>query len=102
MALGLSDAVSISAGHEHTCAVRATGAVALLSPAYGMPRFSPVPTVVGMHDCAAEALPGVKAVLTGRDLPVPFGILPVSQDEHALCPDRVRFVGDPVVDVAET
>jgi 4-hydroxybenzoyl-CoA reductase alpha subunit len=48
----------------------------------------------------AAATPGVVAVLTGRDLPVPFGILPVSQDEHALCPDKVRFVGDPVAAVA--
>ena len=45
-------------------------------------------------------MPGVLAVLTGRDLPIPFGILPVSQDEHALCPDKVRFVGDPVAAVA--
>ena len=45
------------------------------------------------------ALPGVKLVLTGRDFPIPFGILPVSQDEHALCTDRVRFVGDPVAAV---
>ena len=48
----------------------------------------------------AAALPGVAAVLTGRDLPTPFGILPVSQDEHALCVDLVRFVGDPVAAVA--
>ena len=51
---------------------------------------------------AAERLSGVVAVLTGKDLPIPFGILPVSQDEHALCPDRVRFVGDPVAAVAAT
>src|SRR6185295_8688298 len=31
-----------------------------------------------------------------------FGILPVSQDEHALCPDKVRFVGDPVAAVVAT
>lgn len=49
---------------------------------------------------AAEAVPGVLGFLTGKDLPIPFGILPVSQDEHALCPDKVRFVGDPVVAVA--
>ena len=48
----------------------------------------------------AAALPGVFAVLTGDNLPIPFGILPVSQDEHALCPDRVRFIGDPVAAVA--
>src|SRR2546425_9435890 len=46
------------------------------------------------------ALPGVKAVLPGHDLPIPFGILPVSQDEHALALDKVRFVGDPVAAVA--
>jgi 4-hydroxybenzoyl-CoA reductase subunit alpha len=44
----------------------------------------------------AAALPGVHLVLTGRDFPITYGILPVSQDEHALCPETVRFVGDPV------
>jgi 4-hydroxybenzoyl-CoA reductase subunit alpha len=48
----------------------------------------------------ALSMPGVVAVLTGKELPTPFGILPVSQDEHALCPDVVRFVGDPVAAVA--
>ncbi|HEV7893578.1 MAG TPA: molybdopterin cofactor-binding domain-containing protein [Pyrinomonadaceae bacterium] len=48
----------------------------------------------------AEALPGVHAVITGKDLPVPYGILPVSQDEHPLCLDKVRFIGDPVAAVA--
>lgn len=48
---------------------------------------------------AALALPGVKRVLTGADLPTPYGVLPVSQDEHALCVDKVRFVGDPVAAV---
>src|SRR2546429_287288 len=50
----------------------------------------------------AAGVPGVKAVLTGKDLPIPFGILPVSQDEHALALDKVRFVGDPVAAVAAT
>src|SRR2546423_7101168 len=49
---------------------------------------------------AAKQLDGVQAVLTGADLPIPFGILPVSQDEHALCVDKVRFIGDPVAAVA--
>ncbi len=48
---------------------------------------------------AALAVPGVRAVLTGQDFPIPYGILPVSQDEHALCTDAVRFVGDPVAAV---
>src|SRR5712671_2704473 len=56
--------------------------------------------IVSIDTAAAARLDGVQAVLTGRDLPIPFGILPVSQDEHALCLDRVRFVGDPVAAVA--
>src|SRR3982751_1508397 len=48
----------------------------------------------------AQALPGVLAIITGLDLPICYGILPVSQDEHALCMDKVRFVGDPVAAVA--
>ncbi len=48
----------------------------------------------------ALALPGVFAIVTGKDFPIPYGILPVSQDEHALCIDKVRFVGDPVASVA--
>src|SRR5688500_1522562 len=48
----------------------------------------------------ALAVPGVFAVITGKDLPIPYGILPVSQDEHALCIDKVRFIGDPVAAVA--
>jgi len=47
----------------------------------------------------AMAHPGVYLVLTGRDLPIQYGILPVSQDEQALCLDHVRHVGDPVAAV---
>src|SRR5256885_7611320 len=48
----------------------------------------------------ALAMPGVLAIITGKDLPISYGILPVSEDEHALCIDKVRFVGDPVAAVA--
>lgn len=44
--------------------------------------------------------PGVVAAITGQDLPIKFGILPVSQDEEALCVEKVRMVGDPVAAVA--
>ena len=56
--------------------------------------------ILSIDVSAALAAPGVVAVATGKELPTPFGILPVSQDEHALCTDRVRFVGDPVAAVA--
>jgi 4-hydroxybenzoyl-CoA reductase subunit alpha len=47
----------------------------------------------------AESHPGVHLVLTGAAFPVPYGIMPVAQDEHALARDKVRFVGDPVAAV---
>ncbi|HYM24047.1 MAG TPA: molybdopterin cofactor-binding domain-containing protein [Vicinamibacterales bacterium] len=55
--------------------------------------------IVRIDASRARTHPGVHLVLTGRDFPIPYGILPVSQDEHALCTDRVRFVGDPVAAV---
>src|SRR5436309_5966782 len=58
--------------------------------------------IVSIDVTRAKQLDGVQAVLTGPDLPIPFGILPVSQDEHTLCVDKVRFIGDPVAAVAAT
>ena len=51
---------------------------------------------------AARRIPGVQAVITGADLPVKFGILPVTQDERALEHEKVRYVGDPIAAVAAT
>ena len=56
--------------------------------------------ILSIDTSKAEAMPGVVGILRGDSMPNRFGILPVSQDEHALCVDRVRFVGDPVVAVA--
>ncbi len=44
----------------------------------------------------AEKLDGVIAVVTGKDAPNPYGILPVGHDEHAMATDKVRYVGDNV------
>ncbi|HET7362601.1 MAG TPA: molybdopterin cofactor-binding domain-containing protein [Burkholderiales bacterium] len=56
--------------------------------------------LVGSIDVArAQAHPGVHLVLTGKDFPVSFGILPVTQDEYPLAPQHVRYVGDPVAGV---
>ena len=49
---------------------------------------------------AALAMDGVLGTLVGEELPDPFGIMPVSEDEHALAIDTVRFVGDPLAAVA--
>jgi 4-hydroxybenzoyl-CoA reductase subunit alpha len=55
--------------------------------------------IVRIDASKAAAEDGVSLVLTGESFPIPYGILPVSHDEHALCPDVVRFVGDPVAAV---
>ena len=55
--------------------------------------------IVRIDAARALAHPGGKLVLTGKDMPLEYGILPVSQDEQALCLDKVRFVGDPVAAV---
>lgn len=56
--------------------------------------------IISIDASAALALPGVRALITGRDLPVRYGIIPWTQDETALAVDKVRFVGDPVAAVA--
>lgn len=54
----------------------------------------------GIDTSRAEALAGVKAVVTGQDAPVRYGILPMAEDEYPLAVDKVRFVGDEVAAVA--
>ncbi|HEY6875102.1 MAG TPA: aldehyde oxidase, partial [Candidatus Dormibacteraeota bacterium] len=56
--------------------------------------------ILSIDASAAKRMPGVKAVITGGDLPVKFGILPVTQDERALEHEKVRYVGDPIAAVA--
>src|SRR5262245_38129558 len=55
--------------------------------------------IVRIDASRAQAHPGVHLVLPAAVFPLPYGILPVSQDEHPLAIDRVRFVGDPVAAV---
>src|ERR1700693_3388618 len=56
--------------------------------------------IVSIDTSAARRMPGVQAVITGADLPIKFGILPVTQDERALEHEKVRYVGDPIAAVA--
>ncbi len=48
----------------------------------------------------AEALPGVRAVVTGREFPNKYGILPIGHDETAFATDKARYIGDNVAGVA--
>jgi len=58
--------------------------------------------IVSIDTSAARRVPGVLAVITGADLPIKFGILPVTQDERALEHEKARYVGDPIAAVAAT
>jgi len=70
--------------------------------AHGRILRSPHPhaRIVSIDTSAAEALPGVYAVMTGDELPTPFCIIPWTPDEHALALDKARYVGDGVAAVA--
>ncbi len=63
---------------------------------------SPLPhaRIVSIDTSEAEALEGVRGVVTGRDMPVAYGIIPWTPDEYPLALDRVRYVGDGVAAVA--
>jgi 4-hydroxybenzoyl-CoA reductase subunit alpha len=58
--------------------------------------------ILRVDPARALALEGVEAVITGRDLPVKYGIIPWTQDEYALALDKARYVGDAVAAVAAT
>jgi 4-hydroxybenzoyl-CoA reductase alpha subunit len=55
--------------------------------------------IVAVDTTRAGKHPGVHLVLSGKDFPIAFGILPVSQDEYPLANGKVRYVGDPVAAV---
>ena len=63
---------------------------------------SPYPhaRIVSLDAQHATQIPGVYKVITGADLPTPYGIIPWTRDEHALALDKVRYVGDAVACVA--
>ncbi len=48
----------------------------------------------------AEAMEGVRAVVTGADCDETFGVLPIARSEHPLARDRVRYKGEPIAAVA--
>jgi len=59
---------------------------------------SPYPHAIikGIDATRALVLDGVMTVVTGKDAPNKYGILPVGHDETALAVDKVRYVGDNV------
>ncbi|TAK48991.1 MAG: 4-hydroxybenzoyl-CoA reductase subunit alpha [Xanthobacteraceae bacterium] len=81
---------------KYTADLPATGALAgriLRSP-------HPHARIVSIDTSAAAALEGVVAVCTGDDCKVPFGVLPIAENEYPLAREKVRYRGDPVAAVA--
>ena len=56
--------------------------------------------ILSIDTSAAEAHPGVRAVVTGPEMAVTYGIIPWTRDEYPLCVDKVRYIGDAVAAVA--
>ena len=56
--------------------------------------------VIKVDTSAAEALPGVEAVVTGQDCDQTYGVLPIAMNEYPMVRDRVRYRGEPVAAVA--
>ena len=56
--------------------------------------------IIDVDIAAAQALPGVVAIITGKDCDKTFGVLPVARTEHPLARERVRYRGEPVAAVA--
>ncbi|KLU62947.1 4-hydroxybenzoyl-CoA reductase subunit alpha [Peptococcaceae bacterium CEB3] len=57
--------------------------------------------IVHIDTSAAEKLPGVKAVITHKDVPSQkYGISPARWDENIFCIDKALFVGDKIAAVA--
>ncbi|MCX6055745.1 MAG: xanthine dehydrogenase family protein molybdopterin-binding subunit [Chloroflexi bacterium] len=67
---------------------------------YARAKRSPYPhaLIKKIDTSKAEALPGVKVVVTGKDFPDRIGLY--LQDKTIFATDRVRFIGEPVAAVA--
>lgn len=48
----------------------------------------------------ARDLQGVRAIITGKDLPISFGVLPISENETAMAVEKTRYIGEIVASVA--
>ena len=68
----------------------------------GMILRSPVAhgSIRGIDVTRARALPGVRAIVTGDDCAIPYGVIPIAQNEFPLARERVRYRGEPIAAVA--
>ncbi len=82
---------------------RYTADIKLPDMIYGRILGSPIPhgRIKSIDTSKAEAVPGVLAVITGKDVPDKlYGVSPARYDEHILAKEKVRYIGDEVAAVA--
>jgi 4-hydroxybenzoyl-CoA reductase alpha subunit len=92
----------VDAADKVTGRVRYTADCHFENMLYGKILHSPIPhgTIRRIDTSRAEALQGVKLVLTGKDMPdTKYGVSPARYDEHVLAKEHVRYVGDEVAAV---
>jgi hypothetical protein len=82
---------------RYTADLPAGGALVGLHPAQPL---RPCRTARSRHLSEALALPGVRAVITGDECDMPYGVIPIAQNEFPLARDKVRYIGDPIAAVA--
>jgi 4-hydroxybenzoyl-CoA reductase subunit alpha len=87
---------------KSTGRARYTDDITLPGMLHGKILRSPHPhaRILAIDTSAAEAMPGVFGVVTGAEMPIPYGIIVWTPDERALATDRVRYIGDAVAAVA--
>ncbi len=86
-----------------TGSVRYAGDLFFPGMLFGKVLRSPVPhaKILAIHTEEARKLPGVRAIITAKDVPdVPYGVSPARYDETIFAIDRVRYVGDKIAAVA--
>jgi len=86
-----------------TGAAKYTGDLKFPNMLYGKILTSPLAhaRIISIDTSEAEKLPGVKCVITHKDVPtLKYGLSPARWDESIFCSDKVRFVGDKVAAVA--
>jgi len=92
----------LDAGLKVKGAAQFTDDLILPGMLFGKILRSPLPhaRILNIDTSKAEKLPGVRGVVTGRDIPDrQYGIVPMAKDEYALAKDKVRYIGDDVAAV---
>ena len=93
----------VDAVDKVTGRIQYTADVFLPNMAHGKLLGSPIAhgIITRIDTSRAEALPGVLAILTGKDVTdTKYGVSPARYDEDVLAKDKVRHVGDPIAAVA--